>query len=55
MMKEHPAEGRKLIESLPKIEFGNFNEIAEQMGVTEEFIRKAWEYYAETEWLRDNR
>ena len=31
MMKEHPAEGKKLIDSLPRIDFGNFNEIAAQM------------------------
>ena len=27
-------------------------EIAEQMGVTEEFLRKAWEYYEKTERIR---
>ena len=31
MMKSHPEEGKKLIESLPKIKDGTFNEIALQM------------------------
>ena len=31
LMKEHPAEGKKLLEFLPTIEDGKFNEIAKEM------------------------
>lgn len=31
MMKMHPAEGKKLIESMPKLNFGDFNNIARDM------------------------
>lgn len=31
MMKMHPSEGKKLIESMPKLNFGDFNKIARDM------------------------
>ena len=33
MMKAHPIEGKKLLEYLPKIDNGDFNEIAKQMAL----------------------
>lgn len=33
MMQSHPEEGRRLIDSLPLIDYGNFNEIASQMAL----------------------